>query len=133
MSELFALDVLIRVLVEDGRVADAEAAMARANELWKQVGGTGIISIVGSDALVKAARGEVAAALAEVRAAIVDADRSGSVDSALDLREVLAELLVAHGPRDEARRAVEALRKQAGAYGYMLAVRDSGALARKLR
>ncbi len=131
IGEMYALDVLTRVLVERGRLADATATAARQSELMRQTGGHATM-IVGTQALVEAAQGHAAAAVAELRAAIAENDRAGEVDSALDQRQVLAEVLVRHGPRAEASRAVATLRREAAAHGYGLVVRQAAALEREL-
>ncbi|HWE29548.1 MAG TPA: hypothetical protein VHB97_16180, partial [Polyangia bacterium] len=75
---------------------------------------------------------DVTGALAQLRAAIVESEHSGDIDAMLDQRQVLAEVLVRHGPRDEARRALATLRREAAAHGYGQAVRDAAALERDL-
>ncbi len=132
VSEMYALDVLTRVLMRAGRLPDAEVSLARASELAKQTGAHSV-SIAGARALVKAAQGDAATAVSELRATIAENDRAGYVDDVLDQRQVLAEVLVQHGPRAEAQRAVTTLKREAAAHGYVLAVRDAAALERKLR
>ncbi|MDB4967796.1 MAG: hypothetical protein JWN44_3485 [Myxococcales bacterium] len=122
---------LIRILVRAGRMDDAVVAATRENELLRQTGAAQT-SVVGSQALVKAAQGDVAGALGNLRVAIADNDPKGDVDAALDQRQLVAELLVRHGPRDAARRAIATLQREAAAHGYGQATRDAAALERQL-
>jgi len=130
-QEANALEVLTRILIEERKTVEAAAAVARIDQIIGQTQQAKAM-FVGSHALVKAEQGDVPGALAMVRATIADCDKDGDVDTAMDLRYVLAQVLVRHGPRDEARKAVATVKREAAAHGYTQVVRDSVALERSL-
>ena len=131
-GEVFALDVLVRILVQAGHLDDAAKAVARETELQAQTG-LGLISVVGSQSLVKAARGDVDGAVAALRAAVAESVRTNDVDSEIDQRQLLATVLGRHGKRPEARRELALLERVARAHGYNLALRDAAALEREFK
>ena len=131
-AEAEALDILIRTLVEAGKVDEAATAMAHQDQLIVQTK-MQREPFLGTHALVEAAQGHVAAALADVRAAIAASEKDGDIDSMMDQRQVLAEILVRHGTATQARDALAALRREASARGYVQALHDADALEKLIR
>jgi len=127
-----AAEILVRSLIAADRVDDA-AAMIAKQDAWMQATGTPVGYFVGGHALVKAARGDAKGAVADLRAGIAATKADDNIDMMMDQLEVLAQILVKHGPAGAAREAVATLRKEASERGYTLAEHDAAAMAKQLR
>ncbi|HSN30500.1 MAG TPA: protein kinase, partial [Kofleriaceae bacterium] len=128
-----ASEILVSALVKSDRIDEAVAASAKQDE-WVKISNEPTKFFVGSHALLKAARGDVQGAVADLRAAIAAAIRDGDIDWMMDQREILAQILVKHEPASAAaREAVATLRKEASERGYGQAEHDAAAMAKQLR
>ena len=131
-SELYAHDVLVRALVEQGHLDEAEAAANRMTALAKQVGAARVTTTAALS-LLRGIRGDTAGAAAALREALAEDRRKGDVDSEIDHLSVLAEILVKRGSAADARKALAEFRTVASAHGYTQLVRDADALARLVK
>ena len=128
-GELYAHDVLVRLLIEDNQLAEADAAANRMTALAKQVGAS-MVTTTGALSLLRAAHGDTAGAVVALREALVDDRKTENVDSEIDHLSVLAEVLVKHGAPADARKALAEYRAVANAHGYTQMVHDADALER---
>jgi tetratricopeptide (TPR) repeat protein/tRNA A-37 threonylcarbamoyl transferase component Bud32 len=132
VGELYAHDILVRALVEEGHLDEAVAAANRMRELAANTG-TNRLSLAGALSFVQAAQGDAAGAIAMLREALAADRKANDVDNELDHLEVLAELSVKYSSNAAARDAVAELRRVAGAHGYTQVVHDADGFARKLK
>ena len=131
--ELYALDLVARVLFEQRRIPDALAVVGQERALATQLGFEDHRADLASTlARARAARGDPAGAIAELAAEIARSVARGFIAASLDQRQILAELELGRGARGTARAMLIALRHDAEALGNGQAVREVARLLASL-
>ena len=130
-QEQYGLDVLTRVLIRANKLDEATAVNERAAELGRKTGSVAFIA--SSVAMIKGYKGDVAGALAMLTPIIADAEKHTDLDTELDARTVLTEVLLRNHRTAEARRALATTRKRAAAFGYKCVLDELAMVERELR
>jgi tetratricopeptide (TPR) repeat protein len=122
-----ACELLARCLLAEGKVADAQAAIARARSyLGTQKAGTSFFDVSITAARVQSATGDykdragVSAAIRSLDTVIAKARRDDFVGVQLDARLARGEIRMKSGRTAEGRAELAALAKEAQAKGYGL-------------
>ena len=128
LEELLARMVLIRCLLAQGKLAEAQASSARVTELAKTnqtraVGLTAAIAV----AEVEGASGRTAAASRSLERTVAEARKLGFRRMELEARLALGEIEIKHGRADAGRARLQALEKEAREKQFLLIARKAAA------
>jgi len=127
-GEIFAATVLVRSLLAQGRagvaekeIKQAEALTAHSENRLESV----LVAIVAAQ--VKAARGQNAEALAQLKSALEGAGKMGLVPYQFEARLAIGQMEIKSGKAVAGRAHLAGLQKDAGAKGFLLVARQAGA------
>jgi tetratricopeptide (TPR) repeat protein len=127
-EEPYALSILTRSLLRQGKVMEAQQSIAKAQALTRNGQDVGIQMDVGTSASrVQAASGEPSAAFASLNAMIAKATELGCVSCAFEARLALGEIEVESGRTTPGRARLQTLEREAKARGFILTAQRAAA------
>ena len=130
-EEPYALGILARALLRQGKVTEAQESIAKEQALSRNSQDVGIQMEVGTSAArVQAASGKPDAAVASLNALIARATKLGCVSGAFEARLALGEVEVQSGRLTPGRARLRALEREAKSRGFILTAQRAAA-ARK--
>ena len=124
-NEILADDVLVRSLMAQGKLSEAQSIVESAAKTPAQDRGARILFAITS-ARLKGRTGKIAEASRELEGVLKDASGMKLTGYEFEARLAQAEIELENGKASAARSQLQTLRKEAGAKGFRLIARKAG-------